>query len=128
MELEQRQAAGTECDKDEEKERVRVIYIEKERERAREWARHRVAGRKALSSFAFLCRHLTYVPAFDLFGVVRECLCDTIYDARGTTLYCSQGAARLGFTLLVNERKIRKPKCSTGVFETEHRRIRLCAK
>lgn len=35
---------------------------------------------------------------------------------------------RLGSPLLVNERKIRKPKCSTGVFETEHRRIRLCAK
>lgn len=33
MELEQRQAAGTECDKDEEKETVRVIYIERERER-----------------------------------------------------------------------------------------------
>lgn len=117
MELEQRQAAGTECDKDEEKERVRVIYRKREEEKAR----HRVAGRKALSSFAFLCRHLTYVPAFDLFGVVRECLCDTIYDARGTTLYCSQGAARLVSTLLVNERKIRKPKCSSGVFETEHR-------
>lgn len=33
MELEQRQAAGTECDKDEQKERVRVIYIERKRER-----------------------------------------------------------------------------------------------
>lgn len=76
------------------RERESDIYIEREEEKAR----HRVAGRKALSSFAFLCRHLTYVPAFDLFGVVRECLCVTIYDARGTTLYCSQGAApRLDF-------------------------------
>lgn len=33
MELEQRKAAGTECDKDEEKERVRVIYRKRERER-----------------------------------------------------------------------------------------------
>lgn len=33
MELEQRQAVGTECDKDEEKERVRVIYIGNERGR-----------------------------------------------------------------------------------------------